>query len=72
MKYSEIEAQIRELATQQPRGWQAELSRQLGISTASVAQKLTANSPRQIPPDQLHQYLDALGLEVVIRPKGEQ
>jgi len=71
MKYSEIEAQIRAQAAQQPRGWQVGLARRLEISPSSVAQKLAANNPRQIPPDQLHIYLDALGLEVVIRPKQD-
>ena len=70
MKYEDIELLIRQKAREQPRGWQAELSRYLGISPSSVAQKLSGIQPRRIPPEHIHTYLDLLGLELVVRPKS--
>ena len=72
MKYEDIEARIREMAADQPRGWQAELARRLEISPVSVTQKLSGDKPRQIPPEQMHIYLDALGLELMIKPKSHE
>ena len=54
------------------RGWQADLARRLEISPVSVTQKLSGATPRQIPPEQMHIYLDALGLELMIKPKSHE
>jgi hypothetical protein len=67
MKYEDVEVLIRQKAAEQPRGWQADLARQLGITLTSVTQKVSGLRPRRIPPDQIHVYLNALGLELNVR-----
>jgi transcriptional regulator with XRE-family HTH domain len=67
MTFDKLDAEIREQIRQRPRGFQAELAGKLGVTRQYVSHVASGRSP--ISRDHYQAILDALGLEVVIRPK---
>jgi len=70
MNWSELEKEIRKLAAEQPRGFQARLAERLQVKQPTVAQALSGRI--RIPPAWIETLLDTLGMEIVLRPKQQQ
>lgn len=69
MTWEELESYIRQQIQAQPRGFQAALAERLGISTPSVAQFVAG--ARGIPAGRVPTILDALGMELAVKPKSD-
>ena len=70
MTWEQAEHYLREQIRAQPRGFQTALAERLGISQPAVAQFVGGG--KNIPTTHLSAILDMLGLELSIRPRGDQ
>ena len=70
MTLDELDAVLREQIKQRPRGFQAELAGQLGVTRQFVSHMVSGRSA--IGREHYPAILDTLGLEVVLQPKAPQ
>lgn len=70
MTLDELDRALREQIKQRPRGFQAELAGKLDVTRQFVSHMVSGRSA--IGREHYPVILDALGLEVVLQPKGTQ